>query len=101
MKWLSPPSGNSNESKADAAGATSYPFRIRTLPNEEASQRRVSVSLVAGTCHSGPTICVLYGPVFSKNFPKSLQAIVSQYCSMPNLHEFCLTRPGISSEYHL
>ena len=36
------------------------------LPNEEGNERRASVSLIAGTCRSGHTVCVLQGPEISK-----------------------------------
>ena len=42
----------------------------------EGCNERASVSLVAGTCHSGRTISNLctVGPVISKNFPRHLKA---------------------------
>jgi hypothetical protein len=43
------------------------------LPNEEGNERRAPVSLVAGTCRSGRTICVLWGPGISKNFLRYLK----------------------------
>ena len=36
------------------------------LPNEEGNERHASVSLIAGTCRSGHTVCVLQGPEISK-----------------------------------
>ena len=32
---------------------------IGMLPNEEGDERRASVSLIAGTCRCGRTICIL------------------------------------------
>ena len=89
MKWLSPPSGNSDESKADVAGATSYPFRIWILPN---SERRRFHSLPVPAIPGVPFAYCRY--LDSKNFPKSLQAIRNPYCSMPESTYFCLTSPG-------
>jgi hypothetical protein len=55
MSWLSSSSSNGDESKA-AAASNQLPVWetvIGMLPNEECNERRASVSLTAGTCHSG------------------------------------------------
>ena len=41
---------------------------IRMLLNEEGGERRALVSLIAGTCRCGRTICILWVPVISKFF---------------------------------